>query len=90
MDVDKCFMDYLQSMKRKSSEDAGELFLLSFLPDISELSMRQRRIFKKSLSDLIDSISDEGEPRSASGCLSSVPSTSFTADDYTTSLLARS
>jgi hypothetical protein len=40
IDVDKCFMDYLQTKTRKSSQNADEQFLLSLLPDMAEIDLR--------------------------------------------------
>jgi len=48
MDVDKCFMDYLQTKTRKSSQNADEQFLLSLLPDMAEMDLRQKIMLKKS------------------------------------------
>jgi hypothetical protein len=71
----------------KHSKSADEQFLLSWLLDLSEITIRHKRRLKKRVSDVIDSIFDEDELQSESDSLLTIPLMLFTPEDYSASSL---
>ncbi|XP_049766610.1 uncharacterized protein LOC126100121 [Schistocerca cancellata] len=61
--VDNGFIEWMKMKKsaNKSDQDAEHQFLLSLLPDLKNLSMHQRRIFKIQTMSLLHKLLEEDE-----------------------------